>query len=125
MTQRVENRRIRRGDVFTVNFNPARGSEINKVRPALVLQNDVGNRHNRTVIVAAISTGETARFRVNVEVKAPEGGLRNNSLVYLHQILTVDKSRLGRYLGRLAPETMEKVDKAILISLGLERYLIL
>ncbi len=118
MTQRAKSRRIRRGDIFTVDFNPARGSEISKARPALVIQNDVGNRHNRTVIVSAISSGETARFRVNVEVKAPEGGLRNNSLVYLHQILTVDKLRLGRYLGRLAPETMAKVDEAIRISLG-------
>lgn len=112
-----QNRRIRRGDVFLVDFNPARGAEIAKIRPALVIQNDIGNLYNSTVIVAAISSGATARFRVNVEVKAPEGGLKNNSLIYLHQILTVDKSRLGRYLGRLSTETMQKVDDAIRISL--------
>lgn len=120
MTRKVEGRRVRRGDVYVVDFNPARGSEISKARPAVVIQNDIGNRHNSTVIVAAISTGETARFRVNVEVKAPEGGLRNNSLVYLHQILTVDKSRLGRRLGRLSQRTMMKIDEAIRISLGVE-----
>ena len=120
MMSSAEDRRIRRGDVYAVNFDPARGSEISKSRPAIVIQNDLGNQFGRTVIVAAISTGETARFRVNVEVKAPEGGLRNNSLIYLHQILTVDKLRLGRHLGRLSQRTMAKVDEAIRISLGVE-----
>lgn len=110
---------VRRGDVFSVNFEPARGTEQGKVRPALIIQNDFGNKSGRAVIVAAITTGEKAHFRVNVEVKAPEGGLRNNSLVLLHQLLTVDKSRLGHYWGHLSPSTMRKVDEAIKISLGL------
>lgn len=114
---------IRRGDVFTVRLDPVQGSEQGKVRPAIVIQNDIGNRYSRTVIVAPLTTGEIARFDVNVEVKAPEAGLTNNSLVLLNQIRVVDKSRLGRYWGRLLPQTMEKVDVAILISLGLERYL--
>lgn len=110
---------VRRGDVFSVDFEPARGSEQGKVRLALIIQNDFGNRSGRTVIVAAITTGEKARFRVNVEVKAPEGGLRSNSLVLLHQLLTVDKSRLGHYWGHFSASTMRKVDEAIKISLGL------
>lgn len=110
---------VRRGDVFSVDFEPVRGSEQGKVRPALIIQNDFGNRSGRTVIVAAITTGETARFRVNVEIKTPEGGLRNNSLVLLHQLLTIDKSRLGHYWGHLSPATMRKVDEALKISLGL------
>ncbi len=110
---------VRRGDIFSVDFEPARGSEQGKVRPALVIQNDFGNRSGRSIIVAAITAGETAPFRVNVEVKAPEGGLRNNSLVLLHQLLTIDKSRLRHYWGHLSPSTMRKVDEAIKISLGL------
>ena len=119
MTPYADRFAVRRGDVFSVDFEPARGSEQGKVQPALIIQNDLGNRSSRTVIVAAIASGEKARFRVNVEVKAPEGGLRNNSLVLLHQLLTVDKARLGHYWGHLSSGTMQKVDQAIKISLGL------
>ena len=91
---------IRRGDVFTTSFDPVQGSEQGKDRPAVVLQNDVGNRFSRTVIVAPFTSGDIAGYDVNVEVKAPEAGLTNNSLVLLNQIRVVDKSRLGRYWGR-------------------------
>jgi mRNA interferase MazF len=110
---------IRRGDIFTVDLEPVRGSEQGKVRPALVIQNDIGNQYSPTIIVAAITTGEYTRFDVNVEVKAPEGGLTRNSLILLNQIRTVDKSRLGRHWGCLAPDTMAKVDEALKISLSL------
>lgn len=96
-----------------------RGHEQGKVCPALIIQNDVGNRYSPTVIVAAITSGERARYDVNVEVKAPEGGLVRDSLVLLNQIRTVDKSRLGRYWGHLPPETMSCVDQALRVSVGL------
>jgi mRNA interferase MazF len=110
---------IRRGDVFTVDFEPVRGSEQGKIRPALVIQNDIGNQLSRTIIVAAITSGTHARYDVNVEVKAPEANLKNDSLVLLNQIRTADISRFGRYWGRVSPETMHKVDEALQISLGL------
>ncbi|GIK71944.1 MAG: mRNA interferase [Chloroflexota bacterium] len=110
---------IRRGDIFTVDLEPVRGSEQGKVRPALVIQNDIGNRYSPTVIVAAITSGSRVHFDVNVPIKAPEGGLTNDSVVLLNQIRTVDKSRLGRYWGRVSAQTMEQVDEAIKISLGL------
>jgi mRNA interferase MazF len=110
---------IQRGDIYTVDLEPVRGSEQGKVRPALVIQNDVGNRYSPTIIVAAITSGGHARFDVNVAVNAPEGGLANDSLILLNQIRTVEKSRLGRYWGRVSPQTMAVVDEAIKISLGL------
>lgn len=110
---------IRRGDIFTVDFEPARGSEQGKRRPALIIQNDVGNRYSPTTIVAAITTGDNAKYPTNVAIKVPEGGLRNNSIILLNQMLTIDKSRLGRHWGRVTPETMQKMDEAIKISLGL------
>ncbi len=110
---------IRRGDIFTVDFEPVRDAEQGKARPALVIQNDIGNRYSPIIIVAAITSGTHARFDVNVEVKAPEGGLTNDSLVLLNQIRSVDRSRLGRYWGRLSDETMARVDEALKISLGL------
>jgi mRNA interferase MazF len=110
---------VRRGDVFTVNLEPVRGSEQGKKRPAVVVQNDIGNRYSPTTIVAPITTGDIARFDVNVAVKTPEGGLTQDSLVLLNQVRVVDKSRLGRYWGRLSPQTMALVDEALRISLGL------
>ncbi len=112
-------RQIRRGDIFSVNFDPPRGSEQGKRRPAIIIQNDIGNQYSPTTILAPITTGDKAKYPVNVAVLAPEGGLKNNSVILLNQILTVDKGRLGRYWGRVTPETMQSVDKALQISLGL------
>jgi mRNA interferase MazF len=69
--------------------------------------------------VAALTSGDGAGYDARIEVKAPEGGLRHNSLVLLNQIRTVDKRRVGRYWGRLSAQTMQGVDEAIKISLGL------
>ena len=112
---------ILRGDIFTVDLEPVRGSEQGKSRPALVIQNDIGNRFSPTIIIAPITTGESANFDVNVEIKTPEGGLLNNSIILLNQIRTVDRSRLGRYWGQVSARTMQRVDEAIKISLGLVR----
>lgn len=109
----------RRGDVWVAHLDPVVGSEQGKTRPALIIQNDIGNRYSPVVIVAAISSGQTAHYDVQVEVKAPEGGLHADSLVLLNQIRTVDKQRLGTFWGRVSPETMRRVDRAIAISLGL------
>ena len=110
---------IRRGDIYAVDFEPVKGSEQGKVRPALVIQNDIGNRYSPTIIVAAITSGNQSRFDVNVEIKAPEGGLINDSIILLNQICTIDRARLGRHWGRVSLQTMNRVEEAIKISLGL------
>lgn len=112
-------KQYQRGDVFSVDFEPVRGHEQGKVRPALIIQNDIGNQYSPTTIVAAITSGERARYDVNVEIKAPEGGLVRDSLVLLNQIRTVDKSRLDRYWGHISEESMTRVDEALRVSLGL------
>lgn len=111
--------RYRRGDVWTVDLEPVAGSEQGKARPVLIIQNDIGNHYSPVLIVAAITSGDEARYDVQVEIKALEGGLHHNSLVLLNQIRTIDKRRTGRFWGRLAPQTMRRVDEAIGISLGL------
>ena len=110
---------ILRGDIFSVDFEPVRGAEQGKVRPALVIQNDIGNRYSPTIIVAAITTGNYSRFDINILIQAPEGGLANDSIILLNQIRTIDRTRLGRHWGRVSAQTMEQVDAAIKISLGL------
>ena len=112
-------RQYQRGDIFTVDFEPVRGHEEGKGRPALIIQNDIGNQHSPTSIVAAITSGQRARYDVNVAIKAPEGGLVRDSLVLLNQIRTVDKSRLDRYWGHISEESIARVDEALRVSLGL------
>ena len=101
-----------------VNFKPGRGSEQLGMRPALVIQNDVGNRYASTTIVAAI-TSTIKIYPVTVPLKKGEAGLKQPSMVNLAQILTVDKSRLQRRLGTLPAETVVRVNTAIQISLDL------
>ena len=105
-----------------MSFDPALGAEIRKTRPALILQNDVGNRGSPATIVAALTSRlEGQRYPTEVEVSSPEGGLTQSSLVLLDQLRTIDKRRLIRRLGRLRPASMLRVEAALLISLGLVR----
>lgn len=109
----------KRGDVYLVNLEPALGFEIRKTRPAVIIQNDVGNKFSPTVIIAPITTGKDLKIPTEVAVKSGEGGLKNDSLIRLQQIRTLDKRRLKKRWGSLAKETMQKVDTAIKISLEL------
>lgn len=99
-----------------VNFNPGRGSEPRGLRPALVIQNDVGNEYAATTIVAAI-TSTIKIYPVTVPLRKGEGGLGQASMVNLAQLLTVDQSRLCRRLGAIPPERLDMVDGAIKVSL--------
>ena len=113
-------RHPRRGDVYLVNFNPTIGSEIRKTRPALILQNDIANRLSPITIVAAITSRyEEPLYPTEVRVRPGEGGLQTDSVVLLNQIRSIDKARLLRRLGACSEDTMERVDQAVLVSLGL------
>jgi mRNA interferase MazF len=106
--------------VYVVSFDPVVGSEIAKTRPALIIQNDIGNRVSPITIVAAFSSQvRQPPYPFEVLVRAPEGGLTLDSTIRLNQIRTVDKSRLRKRLGKLSAATMGAVDAAIKISLGL------
>ena len=111
---------LKRGEVYLVCFDPTVGAEIKKTRPALVIQNDIGNRHSLITIVAAISSKfDDTLYPTEVLLTPPEGGLREPSVVLLNQIRSVDKRRLVIRLGRISPERLALVDRALLISLGL------
>lgn len=99
-----------------VSFSPGRGSEQRGLRPALVVQNDVGNQYAATTIVAAI-TSTIRIYPVTVPLKQGEGGLKKPSIVNLTQILKVEKSRLRRRVGVIPPELINRVDGAIRVSL--------
>jgi mRNA interferase MazF len=110
----------KRGEVYLVNFDPTIGAEIQKTRPALVVQNNIANRYSPITIVGAISSQfDDQLYPTEVLIQPPEGGLTIPSVVLLNQVRSVDKRRLVRRLETLTLTTMERVDRAILISLGL------
>jgi mRNA interferase MazF len=108
----------KRGEVWLVNWNPARGSEQAGRRPAIVIQNDIGNEKAPTTIVAAISSSVRI-YPMNVQINPPEGGLDHPSIIMTSQILTISKERLEKRLGRLSKDRLDDVDRAIKLSLAL------
>jgi mRNA interferase MazF len=110
----------RRGEIYLVNFDPTIGAEIQKTRPALIIQNDIGNRTSDITIVAAMSSQiKGKRYPFEVTVPANESGLSVDSRILLNQIRSIDTRRLVKRLGKLSPERMRDVERALLISLGI------
>jgi len=107
-----------RGEVWLVNWNPARGSEQAGKRPALVIQNDIGNKNASTIIVAAISSSIKI-YPMNVKLDPPEGGLKQSSIVKTGQILTISKERLEQRFGQISEKKMQEVNYAVKLSLDL------
>jgi mRNA interferase MazF len=107
--------------VLEVNLDPALGSEPKKTRPCVVIQNDIGNRYSPVSIVAVITGAENVpkRYPVDVPVPKGEGGLSKDSVVQCNLVRSVDEQRFVRTLGHLSIATMEKVDRALRISLSL------
>ena len=110
---------IKRGDIYWVDWNPARGNEQRGLRPALVIQNDIGNKFSPTTIVAALTTAIEKPYPFLVKVTAKESGLPKDSTINLAVILTVDKTRLTRKCGTLSDDKMSQVNEAIRASLDL------
>ena len=107
----------KRGELWMVNFNHGRGSEQKGIRPALIIQNDTGNQYAATTIVAAI-TSTIKKYPVTVVIQRGKGGLKEESMINLAQILTIDKGRLMRKMGQIEEEKIFEVNEAIKISLG-------
>lgn len=110
---------IRRGDIYYADLSPVVGSEQGGIRPVLVIQNNVGNRHSPTVICAAITSKmNKAKLPTHIEISTRDYKIVKNSVILLEQIRTIDKRRLKERIGELPSSTMNRVNKAILISLG-------
>ena len=111
---------LKRGDIYLVNFDPTLGSEVQKTRPALILQNDTANQYSPITIVAALTSKfDDNIYPTEVFIKSPEGGLGIDSVILLNQIRSIDKQRLVKRIGKLDSVTMIQVDYAIQISLEL------
>lgn len=111
---------VLRGQMYYADLDPVIGSEQGGTRPVLVVQNNVGNRHSPTIIVAPITTRVKKCFQPTHIGIPPFFGLPQWSMAMLEQIRTIDKSRLGDYVGCLDDDVMDYIDEALGISVGLQ-----
>jgi mRNA interferase MazF len=110
---------ILRGELYYADLNPVIGSEQGGIRPVLVIQNDIGNQHSPTTIIAAI-TSKTMKTLLPTQCILPvQSGLERESIVLLEQIRTIDKKRIRERIGTLAQNEMRSIDIALAVSLGL------
>ena len=112
---------IKRGDIFYADLRPVVGSEQGGVRPVLIIQNDVGNRHSPTVICAAITSKmNKSKLPTHVEIDSSRYDIIKDSVILLEQLRTIDKKRLKDKVCHLDSEIIKKVNQALLVSLELD-----
>ena len=111
----------KRGDIYYADLRPVVGSEQGGIRPVLIVQNDVGNRHSPTIICAAITSKmNKAKLPTHIELSAGRYDMVKDSVILLEQIRTIDKKRLKDMVCHLDDEIMKQVNKGLMISLELD-----
>lgn len=112
---------VKRGEIYYADLSPVVGSEQGGIRPVLIIQNDVGNKYSPTVIAAAItSQKDKTKLPTHISVNGSGCGLAKDSIVLLEQVRTIDKIRLKEKMGTLDDGSMNRVNKALTVSFGLE-----
>ena len=115
-----KNWRYIRGDIYYANMEPHVGSEQGGERPVVVLQNDMGNKHSSTLIIATLTSKVDKKLNLPTHVLLDQNpGLKVPSIVQLEQIFTIDKRRVQRYAGQTSSEEMDRIEAALKISLGM------
>ena len=109
-----------RGEIYIADLDPVVGSEQGGERPVLVIQNNLGNKHSPTVIVLAITSRFHKKRHLPTHVPIESGDLSKDSIALAEQVRTIDKSRLIHYVGRASRETMDFVDDALKVSMGVQ-----
>lgn len=111
---------IKRGDIYYADLRPVVGSEQGGIRPVLILQNDIGNKHSPTVICAAITSKmNKAKLPTHVELDTKNSDMVKDSVILLEQLRTIDKQRLREKICHIDEKLQEKVDYALMVSLDL------
>jgi mRNA interferase MazF len=111
---------INRGDIFLVNFDPTVGTEAKKIRPAVVVSNDINNAHSPIVSISPMTSNVTRVYSFEVEIPPGTGGLRTRAKVMINQTRAVDKIRLTKKLGHLPEQIMMDVNRALKLHYDLE-----
>ena len=115
-----KNWRYIRGDIYYANMEPHVGSEQGGERPVVVLQNDMGNKHSSTLIIATLTSKVDKKLSLPTHVLLDQNpGLKVPSIVQLEQIFTIDKRRVQRFAGQTSSEEMDRIEAALKISLGM------
>ena len=115
-----KNWRYIRGDIYYANMEPHVGSEQGGERPVVVLQNDMGNKHSSTLIIATLTSKVDKKLNLPTHVLIDQNpGLKVPSIVQLEQIFTIDKRRVQRFAGQTSSEEMDRIEAALKISLGM------
>ena len=111
---------VHRGDIYYADLSPVVGSEQGGMRPVLIVQNDIGNKHSPTVIAAAITSRlDKAKLPTHIEIDASAYGIEKDSVILLEQLRTIDKRRLKDKVCHLDEAMLDKVNHALEISLEL------
>ena len=108
---------MKRGEIYYADLSPVVGSEQGGTRPVLIIQNDTGNQHAPTTIVAPLTCRKKKLLPTHVNIW--QKGLRDDSVVMCEQIRTIDKSRLQDYIGSVDEQTMQNINQALFVSIGL------
>ncbi|MBP3470223.1 MAG: type II toxin-antitoxin system PemK/MazF family toxin [Lachnospiraceae bacterium] len=112
---------MKRGDVYYADLRPVIGSEQGGIRPVVIIQNDIGNKHSPTVIVAAITSRmNKAKLPTHIELDASRYQMEKDSVILLEQLRTIDKKRMREWVCHLDGEIMTKINHALKISLELD-----
>ncbi len=115
---------VKRGDIYYADLRPVVGSEQGGVRPVLIIQNDVGNRHSPTIICAAITSKmNKAKLPTHIELNAGKYDMVKDSVILLEQLRTIDKRRLKDKVCHLDEEIMKQVNHGLIVSLELDTYM--
>ena len=110
-----------RGEIYNAKLENGLGSEQSGYRPVLIIQNDTGNKYSPTVIVAAVSSMKKKDYMPTHITLPKEIGIEENSIVLLEQLRTLDKQRLLEYVCKVDADTMNLIDKALMISVGVKQ----
>lgn len=114
---------MRRGDIYYADLRPVVGSEQGGIRPVLIIQNDVGNRHSPTIICAAITSKlNKAKLPTHIELSAGRYDMVKDSVILLEQLRTIDKKRLKDKVCHLDEDIMREVNRGLMVSLELGTY---
>ena len=113
--------KIKRGDIYFADLNPVVGSEQGDERPVLVVQNNIGNEHSPTIVVAPL-TGNLRKNPLPTHVFIPKcHRLDKDSIALIEQIRTIDRSRISDFIGKLSDRLIPALDKALAICVGIEK----
>lgn len=111
---------MKRGDIYYADLRPVIGSEQGGIRPVLIIQNDIGNKHSPTVICAAITSKmNKAKLPTHIELNASKYDMVKDSVILLEQLRTIDKKRLKDRICHLDQDIMQVVNRGLMISLEL------